>query len=455
MKKVVLKFGGTSMGTSDSIGRCAGIVAKAAQSSCVVVVVSALSGVTDTLLRLISLTKLQKPKLISAGVGELENRHRQALVAFVEPALLDQTWQDEFTGLFRKLRLILTGASFVGDITDRSTALVCSFGEQLSSRIMQHALSAQGCAAQVIDARRVVRTDSQYLEAAVNFPRTRARFRHLVLPLLRRGSIAVVPGFVGQDAHGNITLLGRGGSDYSASIAAVSLDAAQVEIWTDVDGIMSADPRVVKRGVRTWEKIELPVVAEMAHSGAKVLHPKTITAAVKQDIPVVVRNTFRPNGSGTIIVPRGNTPGLRGIVVERGQAVCHFTEPGMLDSFGFIHRCTEVFVRHGVPIDTCATSEVTFSCSLRQSDLHKKLLTELTRIAEVKVIHGLAKVCIIGNEVMNDPGIVARIMRGVPKESLQLMSLGASRMNITLLVAQDDAEQVLKSLHASLFPSSR
>jgi aspartate kinase len=277
------------------------------------------------------------------------------------------------------------------------------------------------------------------------------RFRRLVSPILRRGAIVVVPGFFGQDALGNVTLLGRGGSDYSASIAAIGLDAARVEIWTDVDGIMSADPRVVKHGVRTWDTIELAVVAEMAHSGAKVLHPKTITAAVEQGIPVVVRNTFRPEGKGTTIVPRGKSPGIRGIVVERGQAVCHFTEPRMLDSFGFIHRCTDVFVRHGVPIDACATSEITFSCSLRQRDLDKKLLHDLAKIARVQVIEHLAKVCVIGHDVVGDPRLIARIMDAVPQSPVHLISLGASRTNITLLVGDDNTTDALIALHAALF----
>ena len=318
---------------------------------------------------------------------------------------------------------------------------------------MRQALRSLGSEAEVIDARRLVRTDSQFLEAAVDFPRTRVRFRRLVPPVLRRGAIVVVPGFFGQDAHGNVTLLGRGGSDYSASIAAIGLDAARVEIWTDVDGIMSADPRVVKHGVRTWDTIELAVVAEMAHSGAKVLHPKTITAAVEQGIPVVVRNTFHPEGKGTTIVPRGKTPGVRGIVVERGQAVCHFTEPRMLDSFGFIYRCTDVFVRHGVPIDACATSEVTFSCSLRQADVNPKLLHDLAKIAHVRVIEHLAKVCVIGHDVVCDPRLIARIMNAMPHTPLHMISLGASRTNVTLLVDQNEADDVLTALHAALFPN--
>jgi aspartate kinase len=453
MRTLVLKFGGTSMGTSDSIAQCAAIVLNASRTSRVVAVVSAISGVTDTLLQLLSLAKRQKPKLIAVALDELEERHRATLRPFVEASSADELWQDEFAGLFRKLRLIVTGASLVGDLTERTRALVCAFGEQWSSRIMRRALIAHSGRAEVIDARRLIRTDSQFLEAAVDFPRTRTRFRRIALPVLRHGSIAVLPGFYGKDSHGNVTLLGRGGSDYSASIAAVSLDADRLEIWTDVDGILSADPRAVKRGVRTWATIELPVVAEMAHSGAKVLHPKTITAAVKCGIPVVVRNTFRPELPGTTIVPRGQSAGIRGIVVDRGQAVCHFTEPAMLDSFGFIHRCTSVFVQHGIPIDACATSEVTFSCSVRQMDLNKRLLHELSKIAEVSVIDRLAKVCVIGNGVTGDPQVIRKVMDCIPEKSLHLMTLGASGMNLTLLISEDNSPQVLTALHASLFPT--
>ena len=304
------------MATAESIGLYAAIAKKAAKTSHVVVVVSALGGATDQLLSLIAAAKRHKSKLVSAGLTELEERHRTVLAGFVDADGFETVWHDEFATLFRKLRLILTGASLVGDMTERSTALVCAHGEQLSSRIMCHALRKAGCKAEAIDARRLISTDSRFMEAAVDYPRTRTRFRRLVPPVLRRGEIVVVPGFFGKDAHGNTTLLGRGGSDYSGSIAAVSLDAARLEIWTDVDGILSADPRAVPRGVRTWETIELPVVAEMAHSGAKVLHPKTITAAVKSNIPVVVRNTFRPEVPGTTIVPRGRQAGLRGVVVE-------------------------------------------------------------------------------------------------------------------------------------------
>jgi aspartate kinase len=452
MRIIVMKFGGTSMGTGESIRQCANIACKTAKTNRVVVVVSALGGVTDRLLDLISLAKRQKPKLIGASLQDLEARHRATLSAFVDRTMLDSTWQSDFAGPFRKLRLILTGASFVGDLTDRSTALICSFGEQLSSRIMQHALAAAKCEAILVDARRLIHTDGQFLEANVDFARTRTSFRRIVIPTLRRGQIPVMPGFFGKDAHNNVTLLGRGGSDYSASIAAVALDADRLEIWTDVDGILSADPRAVRHGVRTWDTIELPVVAEMAHSGAKVLHPKTITAAVKNRIPVVVRNTFRPEVAGTTILPRQKSAGMRGVVVEMGQAVCHFTEPSMLDSFGFIHRCTEVFVRHGIPIDACATSEVTFSCSVRQKDINKKLLHELAKIAEVSIIENLAKVSVIGHEVLGDPRIITRIMNRIPATSLHLISQGASRMNLTLLISESESNKTLLALHALLFP---
>jgi aspartate kinase len=455
MKCVVQKFGGTSMATSESINLCAAIAKKAVRTNHVVVVVSALGGATDQLLNLIGAAKRQKPKLVAAGLTELEERHRTVLAGFVDADSLETIWHDQFATLFRKLRLILTGASLVGDMTDRSTALVCAHGEQLSSRIMRHALRKAGCKAEVIDARRLISTDSRAMEASVDFSKTRTRFRRLVPPLLRRGAIVVVPGFFGKDAHGNTTLLGRGGSDYSGSIAAVSLDAARLEIWTDVDGILSADPRAVPRGVRTWETIELPVVAEMAHSGAKVLHPKTITAAVKSNIPVIVRNTFRPEVAGTTIVPRGQNAGLRGVVVERGQAICHFTEPTMLDSFGFIYRCTEAFARHGVPIDACATSEITLSCSLRSKDLNKKLLDELGKIAEVRVIDRLAKVCVIGHDIMDDPKMIARIMTCIPAGAVHLVSQGASRMNLTMLIPEDQAGDILTALHASLFSDER
>ncbi len=454
MPLVVLKFGGTSVGSADSVALCCKAVgaALARPGDRAVVVVSALGGVTDLLIALTELARRRKRRAIEARLGELEERHRQALES-VAPA--SGAWARDFAPQIRRLRLLLVATSLVGDMTERTFAAVCSYGEQLSARLMLEALAAQGIAAQFADATRLIYTDSNYREAEVDFTRSRAAFRRIVKPLLARRRVPVLGGFIGRNRPGHITLLGRGGSDYSASLAGLCLEADRVEIWTDVDGVMSADPRVVGAEVRTWPSLELAVVSEMAHSGAKVLHPKTITAAVNANIPVVVKNTFRPSAPGTRIVRGGRQPTLRGVVAQSNQSLFHFRESGMLSRPGFIHRCSEVFTRHGVPIDVCATSEITFSCSISSADYTEALRRDLEGVADVTVYQRLAKICVIGNQVTGDPSLVERIMRVLGGRKLYVLSVGASFTNVTFMTDEGDTAAVLRALHQALFNESR
>ncbi|MFA5812794.1 MAG: aspartate kinase [bacterium] len=331
---------------------------------------------------------------------------------------------------------------------------MCAFGERLSSRIMQLALARERCPSEVADASNLIMTDARYLEATVDFPSSKRLFRSVLRPMLRRGIVPVLQGFMGAESSGHTTLLGRGGSDYSASIAGICLHADAVEIWTDVDGIMSADPRLVKRGVRTWKSVELAVMSEMAHGGAKVLHPKTVTAAVQQNIPVIVKNTFRPSAPGTVLVStKSARPQLKGIVTQPGQMLFHFTEPGMLASSGFIQRVSGVFARHGIPMDVCVTSEISFTCSIAVKDYRAGILRELEEIADVMVRRNMAKVCVIGNRITADLRILGRVTRALGTMPIYAVSVGSSSDNITLMMDERDARRALQTLHRSLFPS--
>lgn len=451
MSTSVLKFGGTSMGTAASIRRCQQIVSRAARRRRVVVVVSALAGVTDQLISCITLARDHKTRKIQTILDALETRHRATLEHFVSPAHRSVVWEEELLPLFRELRQILLGTSLVGDITDRSTAEVCSYGERFSSRIMTLALRQANLRSKQMETTRLIRTDSKYLEAHVEWPASRRACRRLLQPLLLQGVIPVLTGFIARDAEGMTTLLGRGGSDYTASIVGICLRANAIEIWTDVDGVLSADPQVVTHGVRTWRSIELPVMSEMSHGGAKVLHPKTITAAVRHQIPVTIRNTFRPAAPGTMITPTGRAARLRGIVTQKRQTLLHFAEPGMLSSAGFIHRVSEVFREFGVPIDVCATSEISFTCSIDAHHYSKPIRAALAEITDVEVRHHLAKICIIGYQVTSHPALTARVLNVLHGVNLHALSIGASGNNITLLVDEMHADAITRTLHRTLF----
>ena len=275
------------MGTVESITQSSAITAHAAKTQQIIVVVSALSGITDQLIALIEAAKKQKTRQIKQGIQELEKRHQDILAHFVEKNSFETAWKKEFEPIFDRMKAILTGISLVGDLTEESYVVVCSFGERLASWIMYEAMKNQGIKTTRIGSEDLIKTDSNYLAANVDFKKTKTYFQKKAVPALKKGNSLIIPGFIAKDSHGKMTLLGRGGSDYTACIAGICTQAEAIEVWTDVDGIMSADPRKVKK-VKTWESIEMYTMAEMAYGGAKVLHPKTITASVQHNIPVFI-----------------------------------------------------------------------------------------------------------------------------------------------------------------------
>lgn len=445
----VLKFGGTSVGSSENYSKSAVIVRTELKKRKVVVVVSAVSGVTDELIALVDLARKQKQRLIAGRLNRLEEKHREILKAFVSAEEYREIWEKEFTPSFKKLRYVLTGISYVGELTKKTYAFICSFGELLSSRIMQHALEHHGVKGQQVHAKRLIRTNSEYLDAVVDIKRTRENCKRVLEPILRKKTTPVAMGFIGKDSHGDITLLGRGGSDYTASLIGISLSASDIQIWTDVDGVMSADPRVIPK-VKLWSKMNIDVMAEMASSGAKVLHPKTITAAVHKNIPVYIKNTFNPKARGTLITTK-KKKGLKGVQCVKGQMLIHLKTPEMLNAFGFIQQCSQTFTDNNIPIDVCATSEITFTCSIDKKDYFPRLEKILSKIAHVEVNRDLAKICVIGCEVTQNPKLHGLVYEALNGQRIYTVSSGASLHNITLFVEEKHSDQILKKLHSHLF----
>jgi len=449
MKISVLKFGGTSMGSVSAISQSAQIVKKASQDSKVIVVVSAISGMTNLLIELIGLARKQKQRLIAGRLNKMEDIHRSILKDFVDEEDLDDIWKKEFAPAFKKLRYVLTGISYIGELTDKTYAFICIFGERFSSRIMAYALQKEGMQGIKVNAKRVISTDSQYMEANVDFKKTAERTKRIILPLLQKRLTPVVMGFSGKDTHGDTTLLGRGGSDYTASILGISLDVSDIQIWTDVDGVMSADPREIKN-IQLWSKISLDVMAEMANSGAKVLHPKTITAAVKKNIPVYIKNTFNPSAAGTL-VSADKKKGLKGVVLVQNQTIINMVNPEMLDAFGFISNCSQQFVDNNVPVDVCATSEVSVTCSIASSDQSNKLIRSLSKISHVEIHKEKAKICVIGCDVTQNAELISRIFSVLKNYNIYTVSIGATFHNITILIDNKNSKAALKLLHQELF----
>lgn len=442
-----IKFGGTSMGNASSIMECAKIVKSKIRDSNIVVTVSAVGGVTDKLIEIIRFAKNGKPRLVKSKVIEICNIHKKILKnLLLNDEDVDNLWEYKFEPIINKLEAISYGTSLVGDLTDKTVARICAFGEKLSSLLMVLALEKLNINSQRIESERIIRTDNNYLKAKVNFQATNLSTKKILKPIYSRGIVPVVTGFIGKDTHGNITLLGRGGSDYTASILAMVLNASEIEIWTDVNGIMTADPRVVKDAF-SWPSLDMNVMSEMAYSGAKVIHPDTIALAVEKNIPVYVYNTFDRSFKGTKITKQA--PYAKGIVASLNNTIITLENTSIINGVGFVKRVTSIVAEHNIPIDVCATSEISFTFSIKTEDYSKKLLKILESFAFVKVKNKVAKLCFIGNEITSDKKILAGIFNVCMENDTRIytISVSASGNNVTIIIDESKTDLILKCLH--------
>ncbi len=438
----VMKFGGTSVGDPARIVTLCDIV-RAQEHTHPVVVVSAASRVTDMLLKLAA----------SAAGGTIEHlpvfdRVRGLLAAFDLPqSLIDP----ELAGLADALLTIGQTRHASPELVDR----VASYGERISARTVAAVLQARGVAAVAVDAFDAgMITDDQF-GAAEPLPSSEAALRAALEAHLADGVIPVVTGFVGRTLDGRVTTLGRGGSDYSAALVGAALGAEEIEIWTDVPGVMSADPRVVPEA-QTIAALSFAEAAELAYFGAKVLHPKTIHPAVRRGIPVRVKNTFAPDHPGTVITAAGDAEaeGPRAIAHKRGITVVHIESTRMLLAHGFLANIFEVFKKHAVVVDLVATSEVSVSCTVDRDAGLDAAVAELRASGTVTVRPGGCLVCVVAARLLTDPTVCPRIFAALGRAgvAVKLLSMGASAVNVGLVVPDEQGELAVRALHAEFFP---
>ncbi|MGH9520550.1 MAG: aspartate kinase, partial [Terriglobales bacterium] len=384
---VVMKFGGTSVEDAAALMRLAGIVADR-QAERPVVVVSAMAKVTDRLTELTQLALAGKLTAARGLIAGLRERHFEALRELgggevAEAALLN---------LLRELEDLAGGIAAVGELTDRTRGAVLAFGERLSPWLAQTALGARGLSAQIVDARQVIITDDQYTQAQPQWPESQRQCEERVEPVLASGTVPVLGGFIGATRAGVGTTLGRGGSDYSAAILGALLAARRIEIWTDVDGMLTADPRVCA-GARRIKAISFSEAAELAYFGAKVLHPATLLPAMQKGIPVWVLNSRAPlpgppDGvrTGTLITTRAprTTAPFKCISCKRNVAVVDVVSTRMLQAYGFLKAIWEVFAKFRCPVDMVSTSEVSVSLTVSDAGSLPEIADELGRFADVR-----------------------------------------------------------------------
>jgi aspartate kinase len=351
-----------------------------------------------------------------------------------------------------ELRALYVGVQNLAELSPRTLDAIAGVGERLSFELMAAGLEAWGIPARAVDARKVVITDDRFGSAAPLMPEIAARVQELVRPLVHRGVVPVLPGYIGGTRGGIATTLGRGGSDWSASLIGAALPAKAIEIWTDVDGLMTADPRVV-REARVIPEVSFAEAAELAYFGARVLHPATIKPAVEQGIPVWILNSMNPGAPGTrISAQAADVSGLpAAISFRRGVSVVSITQPRMPMAQGFLTRVFEVFARHRLALDLIASSEESVSVTLNAAASLQAIEADLAQLGEVRVQRRMAVVSLVGRGFVQRAGMAAWIFQAVRGVNIAMISFGASEMNVSFVVDEQQCETAVRALHQELF----
>ncbi len=446
MKYLVMKFGGTSVEDAVAIARTAGIVEGRKQRGYQpIVVVSAMAKVTDQLL-LAAATAARGDRAEALAVtARLRARHKATAGELgVEGAWLD--------GEFDALDEVLRGLAAVGELTPRISDMIVSYGERLSSRMIGEYFGVRGMDGVHVDARSCIVTDNQHSKAVPNDELIEQRLKMHVLPHADAGRTVVMGGFIGSTVTGVTTTLGRGGSDFTGALVGGGVNAEAIEIWTDVDGIMTTDPRICPDALRV-RSISFEEAAELAYFGAKVLHPATILPAVKKNIPVLVLNSRNPENEGTRIqaVASPCASPIKSIAAKKRLTIVDVVASRMLMTHGYLKAIFDIFDKHKCAVDMVSTSEVSVSLTVDSNEALPAIAADLSQIADVKYEGRKALVCLVGEDVRGHAGMAARLFNAIKHVNVRMISQGASEINMSFMIDEDDVEEAVRSLHAEFF----
>jgi aspartate kinase len=446
---IICKFGGTSVADASAIRRLSDI-ARGRASERPVIVVSALAGVTDTLLALARRAGMATEAELDGGVGNLLQRHAEIARDLPNGEAAMAEISHDADALRRELGCIRRRIA-----TPAELDAVAGRGELWSSRLVAAAVEEAGLRVSWVDIRPIMVTDDRFTRATPYVQVLNTRARDCLRPLLERGQIPVTQGFIGATAAGIPTTLGRGGSDFTAALLGAALEATRVEIWTDVQGLMTADPRIVP-GARTLPRASYEEAAELATFGARVLHPATALPLVRAGIAIVVLNSKNPERPGTTIEPEaqldqlGDSP-IRSISWKSGITVINIRAPRMLGAFGFLRALFEVFERHQTVVDVLASGEVSISLTIEDHSRLDPLVRDLEDLGEVRIEEHRAIVAIVGIGLRNTPGLAARVFNAVWPANVEIISQGASAINMTFVVREEEGPDVVRRLHREFF----
>jgi aspartate kinase len=453
MSLVVMKFGGTSVEDPAAIERTAAIVqSRVAQGKNPVVIVSAMARVTDQLLRAASCAAQGDRTGALAMSSRLRSRHRDTAAALVKTPEDAAALITLIDNKFDSLDEVLRGLAAILELTPRISDLIVSFGERISSQIVAAAFRERGMDAAHVDAREVIITDSEFQKAAPIDALIEQKAQEHLIPLIKKSKVPVMGGFIASNETGVTTTLGRGGSDFTGALVGGAVNADAIEIWTDVDGIMTADPRVCPDALRV-KVISFEEAAELAYFGAKVLHPATILPAVKKNIPVLVLNSRNATCEGTRIIsiaPHCKSP-FKSIAVKKKLAIIDVVASRMLMTHGYLRQIFEVFDKHKCAVDMVSTSEVSVSLTVDSNASLPELSAELGKLADVKYEGKKALVCLVGEDIRGQSGMAAQVFSAIKHINVRMISQGASEINMSFMIDEDDADEALRSLHAAFF----
>lgn len=448
---VVMKFGGTSVEDAAAIRRLIAIV-RSRQSARPVVVVSALARVTDQLLEAGKAAASGRLGAALATVRDIYVRHEHLADSLVSESAyggLDR----ELRGCFRALESLLLELEASGELDLRRQDQLLGFGECFSSKLVKEALCEAGVHAAHVDAHACIVTDTRHGQANPLWEQTNERLLATVDPLVHAGRVPVLGGFIAATEDGIPTTLGRGGSDFTASIVGAALGAARVEIWTDVDGVMTTDPKLCA-DARIIRKMSFEEAAELAHFGAKVLHPATLAPAMREDIPVYVLNSRRPEGEGTEIVSRAqNGKRVSAITAKRNVVAVDISLSRSIDS-DLLAEVFEAFDRHHCPVDVMATGMSRISFLVSSTAALPAIAAELKRFADLKWENHKALICLIGEDIRRQPEVAGRVFATVSGMDVRVLCQSASDRTISFLVEDSKAQEAVQRLHRVFFPKA-
>ncbi|MCI0390479.1 MAG: lysine-sensitive aspartokinase 3 [Acidobacteria bacterium] len=447
---IVMKFGGTSVEDAVAIRRLVSIVRRQLYRQ-PVVVVSAMGRSTNGLLECARMAAAGDLRSAQNRLDEIAAHHFKTADQLAPPDEIESL-REALGKRFIAIHSSLEEIGQTGQLTPRLSDAVSANGELLSSVVVAAAVRADGMKGVCVDVRPMMRTNDDFTRAAAQFEIANPKLKESFTAVLAGGGVPVTQGFIGSTADGVTTTIGRGGSDYSTSIIGAAMGADEIQIWTDVDGIMTTDPRITPEAAKV-KIISFAEASELAYFGAKVLHPSTLLPAMVRDIPVRVLNSRRPEVEGTAIV-RSSPPSravVKAIAFKRGITVINVASDRMLMAHGFLSRLFAVFDKHETSIDMVATSEVSVSMTLDDTRHLDVIVADLQRLGEVSVERDAALICLVGENLKFTPGVASRIFSSIEEINVSMISHGASAINVSFIVDGGSVERAVRTLHREFF----